>query len=113
MVVVSQILHFGRFQVSLTRFSFKVFRVSQRPITAYYSQFEKTIAWRLFGLCLILKGIATREKVKDCLPHAGRTTLVIKSWQNSLPFFRSCLGGARRFASFGDEALLIIKTGDN
>ena len=66
MVVVLQIFHFGSLCASLARVScFKVFRVSQRPIAAYYSQFEKMIARRLFWLRLGLQGTRARQKVKD------------------------------------------------
>ena len=70
MVVVLQIFHFGSLCASLARVScFKVFRVSQRPIAAYYSQFEKMIAWRLFGP--FFKGATGSEKVQDILPSAS------------------------------------------
>ena len=69
---------------------------------AILSQFAKTIGWRLFGFCLM--GRAASEKVEDIPPPAAGTSLAIKSWQNSSPFFRSCLGGMRRFA-----LLLVMK----
>ena len=75
-----------------TLLEFKAHRVEVCS-AANFSLFAKTIAWRLFGFCLI--GRASR--VEDVLPAAG-TSLVIKFWHNSSPF-DSCLDCTTRFAS--------------